>query len=311
MTETPQTPTKVEEKPPEAVAPEKELFSVEQLEELINAEDPDFNNSIRAELPTAAAGQDVSIDLIDLDALLSEEEGASLKARLNIFKKRMRNRLIVLSSNVEASLMHFLTVGFLELLKNAKNKLFHGVGVINEAFRQFSYWPRRKKLAAFGLIAGVATTGTYIYVAYERDLLPQKNELFETSLENGADLAVVYDPDTESEAFYDSPRASQNLIVISRIVVNIRPSPKSGPTPMAAFEFFLEGNSPDVMVEIKDREYEVRDLFQRDMEEMTFDELESIEGKQLLAEKLRREINRILTKGRVRKVFFKTAILKP
>ena len=80
---------------------------------------------------------------------------------------------------------------------------------------------------------------------------------------------------------------------------------------MGAFEFFIEGNSPDVMVEIKDREYEVKDLFQRNSEEMNFDQLETVEGKQLLLEKLRRDVNRILTKGRVRKVFFKTVILKP
>src|SRR5690606_28930606 len=104
-------------------------------------------------------------------------------------------------------------------------------------------------------------------------------------------------------------RASQNLMILSRMTVNLQVSSGSGPNPMGSFEFFIEGNSPDVMVEIKDREHEVRDFCQRTIEEMTYDQMESVDGKQLLQEKLRRGVNRILTKGQIRKIFYKTAIL--
>lgn len=80
---------------------------------------------------------------------------------------------------------------------------------------------------------------------------------------------------------------------------------------MAAFEFYVEGTVSEVLVEIKDREYEVEDLFLRTIEEMTYDQLTTPEGKRVLCDRLRREVNKVLTTGFVRRIFIKTAILKP
>lgn len=80
---------------------------------------------------------------------------------------------------------------------------------------------------------------------------------------------------------------------------------------MGAFEFFVEGTVNDVIVEIKDREPEIEDLFLRTIEEMNYDQISSGEGKKKLCEILRHEVNKILTKGQVRRIFFKTAIVKP
>lgn len=80
---------------------------------------------------------------------------------------------------------------------------------------------------------------------------------------------------------------------------------------MAAVEFFLEGLSPEAIIEVKDRETEIRDLFQRTMEDMTYGELASAEGKQQLTEKLRLALNAYLTKGKIRRVFIKEIVVKP
>jgi flagellar basal body-associated protein FliL len=95
------------------------------------------------------------------------------------------------------------------------------------------------------------------------------------------------------------------------MVVNIQPSESSGPNPMAAYEFSLEGNSTEVLIEIKDREVELRDLMYRTIEDFTFEQADSPEGKELLTEKLRKEVNMVLTQGKIRKVWIKTAIVKP
>lgn len=95
------------------------------------------------------------------------------------------------------------------------------------------------------------------------------------------------------------------------MTVNIKRSQSSGPNPMASLDFYAEGTASDVMVEIKDREAEVRDLLQRTIEEMSFDQISSGEGKQLLCDKMRKEVNRILTKGKIRKFYIKTALVKP
>lgn len=80
---------------------------------------------------------------------------------------------------------------------------------------------------------------------------------------------------------------------------------------MGAFEFLVEGGAADVVVEIKDRESEIEDLFLRTLEEMTFEQVSSGEGKKQICDRLRKEVNRILTKGFVRRVFIKNAIVKP
>lgn len=65
-----------------------------------------------------------------------------------------------------------------------------------------------------------------------------------------------------SEELYNS-LAFQNNFQIKKIVVNIQPSAGSGPNPMVAFEFSFEGNSSEVLLEIKDREGEIIDQVQR------------------------------------------------
>jgi flagellar basal body-associated protein FliL len=131
------------------------------------------------------------------------------------------------------------------------------------------------------------------------------------SLEEWSAQTYKYDPETEMDSFYDSPRTIQNIMSLPKMIVNIRPSQGSGPNPMAAMEFFLEGLSPEAIVEVKDRETEIRDLFQRTLEEITYGELDSAEGKQQLTEKLRQALNMNLTKGKIRRVFIKELVLKP
>lgn len=80
---------------------------------------------------------------------------------------------------------------------------------------------------------------------------------------------------------------------------------------MAAFEFYIEGYAPEAIIEFKDREVEFRDLVQRSIEEFTFDQLESGEGKRELCLRLQKVINSKLSTAQLKKVFIKTAIIKP
>jgi flagellar basal body-associated protein FliL len=47
------------------------------------------------------------------------------------------------------------------------------------------------------------------------------------------------------------------------------------------------------------------------LEEISYNELDSAEGKQQLTEKLRQTLNMNLTKGKIRRVFIKELVLKP
>ncbi len=312
MTENSTSSPKVEENSSAPVSPEAEIdfISIAEMEALIAGTDPDFVKQMEAFTPEGGP-QDLNIELMDLDEILVEEADTSFKGKVRLFIKRTRIKIIIFITVFSANLTVFLQEGLPELLRNLKSGPGRLMQATSDGMREFSYWPAKKRMATFGLIFGVIVTVGFVFLAATRPLLPKRTELFISSLEESADSVHTYDPIKGVEPFYDSSRASQNLMSLEKIVVNIKHSSQSGPNPMAAFEFYVEGNSPDVMVEVKDREYEVRDLFQRNAEEMTFDQLETPEGKQLLLEKLRREVNRILTKGRLQKVFFKTVILKP
>ena len=80
---------------------------------------------------------------------------------------------------------------------------------------------------------------------------------------------------------------------------------------MAAFEFFLQGVSPEVVVELKDREVEFKDAIARTAEDFDFDVLDTIQGKKLLCDRIKKEVNLRLTTGKVRQVLIKTVIIKP
>lgn len=149
-----------------------------------------------------------------------------------------------------------------------------------------------------------------IYRIYSKGIIPKESELFMLSIEEMASKAYAYDLH-QMESFYDSPRVPQNVLNLKKIIVNIRSSESSGDNPMLAAEFYIEGISPDVLIEIKDREYEVNDRFQRVIEEMTFDELENKEGKRKLLNLLLQEVNSIVTTGRAKKVLIKNFVLKP
>ena len=312
MTEIPNSSSKVEENSsaPNPSGVDGDLISLEDMEAFIAQNDPEFAKQMESFAPEGG-GPDLNIELMDLDQLMADDAASSMGAKWRRFVKINRSRAIVFTTILQSNLILFLQEGLPELLKNTKNGLGHLSQSINDGLRKFSFWPAKKKWATFGLIFGVLLTGIFIFLAATKPMILSGTDLFILSLEDSADSVHTYDPVKESEPFYDSARASQNIMSLQKIVVNVKRSGQSGPNPMGAFEFYIEGNSPDVMVEIKDREYEVKDLFQRNTEEMSFDQLESADGKQLLLEKLRREVNRILTKGRVRKVLFKTVILKP
>lgn len=150
-----------------------------------------------------------------------------------------------------------------------------------------------------------------VYMVYKGKLMPRDHDLFIATMEDVATGSYHYNPGEDQEYFYDNIRSVPNLFLIPKIVTNIRPSNQSGPTPMMAVEFFAEGFNPEVIIEMKDREPQIRDLSQRAIEEFSFDELESQSGKQKMIVVLTRELNRILTTGQVKTVRIKTIILKP
>ena len=288
-----------------------ELLSDESLDALILEADPEFAKSVSG-IAGEKADSDLNIEMIDLDRLLAEEEARSLKSRARRFWENFKIRAINFLVSLQQMLIYFFREGVPKLLVLIKNKIGSFFGFINETMRQFKYKPVKFKLGVFGFIGLIGLTGYYISRAVKHKVVPEGEPLFFQSLEemsnNGTQSWVV---EEDGESFYDSVRSSSNLILIPKVTVNIRPSAGSGANPMAACELYIEGNSPDVVVEIKDREVEIKDAIQRDIEELSFDQISSPDGKRFLTEKIRRTLNQILSKGKLKKVYFNTLVIKP
>lgn len=176
---------------------------------------------------------------------------------------------------------------------------------------QFAELPREAKLRIAFLCLLVCGFVVLVRRMQNGHLMPTMEIDFVPTVAVGADASWSYDADEPMEAFYSPLRFPEHVVVLDKVVVNIKPSENSGPLPMGAFEFYFEADSRDAAVELSDRKGEVLDAVQRTIQNVTYDEIVSQVGKQKLKLVIRKNVNTVLTKGRVRKVFYKAIVVKP
>lgn len=305
----PQTKVDASEQKPEEVSSEEEgLISAEDIDKIIQENDPEFSQSLM-QVTSVPAQQVQNIDSLDIDKILKEESGHGFW--LWSLRRNFVPTLAMFIKNIKPLTIKAIKEGPPFLLKKAKEMVSNLAHSVSSALTWFKYLSLKRKLATVGLSLLSIFVVIFIYRSLTVGIIPKPPPLFVNSMEEWAEKTYSYHPSDAQESFYDSSRVKQNIISLRRTVVNLKPSASSGSNPMAFFEFFVEGNSTDVVIEIKDREYEVIDQIQRIMEDFTFNELDSSEGKQALLEKIRKEINSFLTKGKIRKVYIKQAIVKP
>lgn len=175
--------------------------------------------------------------------------------------------------------------------------------------RPFEVTTNPKQVIAFWLIFLISFIA--IKLAWQnKDAIFNENLFLNSYAELGSEL-TDFNPNNEVESFYDNLRFAKNLVSISPMRVNLRPSENSGSNPMLAIEVTVEGLSADEIIEIKDREAEFKDMLLRLTEEKNYDELVEAQGKITLCEEYRDLLNAYLTRGQVRKVLLKSFVIKP
>ena len=226
----------------------------------------------------------------EVDSLLSEEDPEFL---------RQLSEIKIDNAMVELSLMD-------QVLANS-NAGFEktSLDILKSAF-DIKY-NAKLTLQFWGLIAVVVVAVIFIL---KMNTWNRPDSLFLTSFAEWGVEVHSYNPMTETEMFFDNSRLLKNIVTIKKMVANIKSSESSSPNPMLAFELNIEGMTSEVIVEIKDREAEFKDLILRTAEESNYDALLKSEGKQALSENILNIINSNLTQGRIRKVLYKSFILK-
>lgn len=310
----------------DSMAEDGSELSLEDLDKVISDSDPDFLTQLKNIGPIDASALDDQLDAVSVIPKLEEEKinwehgkkwqqvlysylpiaplityipkkiVFEIKDQSQLFK----GRLIYIGKN-------FVPISK-SILQIVSQKLKSFFSELNSTLR--SYSPAKKVGLVFFLIFIALTILVTSRVLKKQGILPAEKELFISSMEEWSQGKYFFEPKREQEFFFDSTRVAQNIMFTPKITANIQPSENSGENPMLAVEFYIEGMSPEVLVEIKDREAEIRHLFLRRIEDMKFDELDSKEGKELLCDRLRKELNQLLTRGRIRKVTFKNFVLK-
>ncbi len=299
------------------------------LDAFLENEHPDFTKGLQA------IGADKT--LVAQDILLSDSEqqvadeielwkhGSKFKKitvrvlpfmpRLFLVIKRLRFKFFLYARGLLVRFKNFsyylATDGRDSIIKNFKAQIVRLGGALQKQAASFKKLTLKEKLAGVGLLIFAIATSAFIFQSYKHGFIRNEDELFIPSLSAVADEAIEYDPETEMEPFYDNLRSTQNLFLMPKMVVNLRRGATSGRNPMVALELFVEGMAPEVIIEMKDREAMLRDALQREIEDFSFEQLDTSDGKNELRDKIKNKINTLLIRGTVRKVLIKTIILKP
>ncbi len=283
------------------------LLSAEDLDSLIFEHDPEL---LQAAAEFAKIGDIPEGELIDLDRAYEEERQRSIKFRLKVGFSKIIYKIEFTSLSLVRHSRDFLMVRLPMLARQILMSLKLLLKRLQENLQAFLALPKKQKIAAGALLLLIVLfVGFLRYLLSGHSFLNPSENKFVLNLENVAEQKMEFDPATDMELFFDSPRIHLSQVLLGRIVVNLKSSAKSR-SPMLAIELIIETLSEEIAIEIKDREPEIKDIISRKIEELSFENIDSQTGKVLLLERLRDELNRKLDPGAVRKVRIKTIVLK-
>lgn len=251
--------------------------------------DPDQNPEAVELSPEEAAAAEAAL-LLEVDDILSQENPEFLKQLEDI--------------KIDSGLVDLSIMG--QILGLDSKRSFNILVFLKRPF-EFTTNPKSVLIFWFSFLVAIFA-GKYLWTI--------KGNLFEENLflnsysQIGSELRD-FNPNDEVEAFYDNLRFAKNLVTISTMHVNLKPSENSGSNPMLAIEITAEGLSADAIIEIKDREAEFKDMLLRLTEDKNYDELVEAQGKLALCDQYRDLLNAYLTRGQVRKVLLKSFVIKP
>jgi flagellar basal body-associated protein FliL len=284
------------------------------VDALLASEDPQFAASMAeirkiAKIDPADTGSGVEIDSLDLNAIAPEALLSFPKRVLAKFSEGIDDG-VSFFKNFPAHARTFAKHGLKTGLVKTKDGLLFVVKKIRDLLTSFGYLPRSSQYLVFATILLAALATFVIKKTVAGHVLPKLQSVYLRSYAEVADAKFKYEADEPMENFTDPLYHPEHVVLMDKVIVNLkRLNPDS--TPMGLFEFYVELSTHEGAVEIKSREVEARDLISRTLEQMSYEELVTPEGKNKLKVILRKNLNELLTEGRVRRVFFKTVVVKP
>lgn len=279
---------------------ESGLMSLEELDQIIIENDPEALKNIE-DLKANSDLNSQNIEIFQYDELLEKQK------RQNQFIQKIRLKMSLFKPWLKARVVEF-GLASVNQLKLTKVRLVEQKTTFSNIVR---FWSWKEKSLFAGLITLLGFAIFVFYFGVIKKRLFHNEELFITSLLGQADQIWDLKPEDYNDYFYNTVRIPKNIFNLRRMVINVKPSENSGSNPMVALELSLEATSREALVEIKDREGEILDRVQRSLEEMTYDEISGEGGRDQIEDRVRNQVNSILTLGKIRSVFIVGSIFKP
>lgn len=289
---------------------ELESDSNEDADALLAKAIPNLDKELN-QLQSDFLGLNADIESLDIGENQNQAPSSSLIKRLSRLQKKIQKIMVHFYEKVFIRLKYLIIWIILELPKKISSLWKAFSAKATSLFQKFSTWSKKRKILFFSFFI-FFTSIFYLYYKILKDDLSIFNDYqFYGSMKELSDVSFSYDLQEEVEPFYNSPRVKVYTFKMKPIVVNLKRVKGSDDNPMSYFEFVFVGNSNDVVVEFKNRESEMIDLVQRTIEKMTYNTLDSVNGKELLKQRLQKEINKKLSDGVIKKVELHNFFLKP
>jgi flagellar basal body-associated protein FliL len=312
--------------PQQAESDEEVAQALAQIDEILDLEDPQFTAELRT-MKIDPAAVPAELEPLNVDEVLraskldkSSKKLPNLKKALSPEARGLQAGLTQLKKRRERAkaFLHRLRTSAPEMAKEGLQALGRGLigglkailASLGRLQKKFSALPRQGKMALAGILILAIAIYFVVRTVAQGNYMPSLETRFLTSFGKVADHSYEYDDNEPMEDFNSPLRHPEYVVLLDKVVVNLKPTSGSSTNPMGMFEFYVEAGSQEAAVEINDREKEVLDVVQRTLENMPYEELITIDGKSKIKLILRKNLNSFLTRGRVRKVFFKTIVLK-
>lgn len=299
-----------------------EEIPLEDIEKLLEAEDPEFTKSLE-EVRAVETDKSVEITATELGDNLGIEDRtdekaepenptrlqkikAQIRERWSALRLRLKNRTVLLWRDILVFLKTKPKEYALYVL--AMTKVLIKTAMV--PMKVFLQADRKRKAALIGLAALIAITLGVLLANIKGIWLPALHAPILRDFVEHADWTETYNEHEEGESFYSAFPQERHEFLFKKLKVNLK-RPNENSNPMGAFEIIVLLDSKDTAIEVRDREVELHDALQRVFEDETYSDLETEGGKGRLKSRLKRELNGKLTQGWVKDVTFKTFIIKP
>jgi flagellar basal body-associated protein FliL len=284
---------------------------LEEIDRLLDQEDPSFNQEIKAVKDVAADANVQIVSEASDDSAMDAEEAPA--APMKPWKRWWNLR----KANMSAQVRRFKTVVIMFVTTVPKDFALFSLSLIKGFFRilggalkAFGNLSKGQKFGMILVVLMLGATAALVIKNVRGNWLPTLLPPILSGFNEVADHVYEYNPATDTIPFFKAFPQDPELYLFGKIKVNLRRNSEH-PMPMGAFELYVQVDSRDTAIELQSRHTEFSDLLHRVFEELTYNELVSELGKNRAKDIIKRDLSKELTQGWITDVHFKTFILKP